>query len=134
MNPLELTARREALGLSQADLADYFDVKQLTVSRWEKGHRYPSDDTFLVDGLDTLEAFLDSLTENLWEDVEAQLPNAGTITIATYANNADWHAQLEPNDPHLPVKVHQAAAGRVRYEAAQEYDRAITIAPAHETD
>jgi DNA-binding transcriptional regulator YiaG len=38
----ELTARREALGLSQAELAERFGVHTMTVSKWERGvHRIP---------------------------------------------------------------------------------------------
>ena len=37
MNPIEFRAHRLALGLNQATLADLLDVKQNTISRWEKG-------------------------------------------------------------------------------------------------
>lgn len=38
----ELTARREALGLSQQTLAERFGVHYMTISKWERGlHRIP---------------------------------------------------------------------------------------------
>jgi DNA-binding transcriptional regulator YiaG len=37
VTPLELRARRKALGLSQSDLAEALGVTQHTVSRWEEG-------------------------------------------------------------------------------------------------
>lgn len=39
MQPVELRARRLALGLSQAQLADALDVKQAMISYWETGKR-----------------------------------------------------------------------------------------------
>jgi DNA-binding transcriptional regulator YiaG len=42
MTSHELTTRREALHLSQAELAQRFGVHTMTVSKWERGlHRIP---------------------------------------------------------------------------------------------
>lgn len=51
MRPIEVKARREALGLSQDRLADWLDVKRATVSRWETG-RQPIPDGVGDDLLD----------------------------------------------------------------------------------
>lgn len=37
MKPDELRQRREALGMTQDDLAQELGVKMMTVSRWERG-------------------------------------------------------------------------------------------------
>ena len=37
MKPEELKRRREALGMTQDDLARELGVKMMTVSRWERG-------------------------------------------------------------------------------------------------
>ena len=37
MKPEELKQRREALGMTQDDLARELGVKMMTVSRWERG-------------------------------------------------------------------------------------------------
>ncbi len=37
MKPDELRRRREALGMTQDDLAHELGVKMMTVSRWERG-------------------------------------------------------------------------------------------------
>jgi DNA-binding transcriptional regulator YiaG len=42
MEPAELTRRREALGLSRAELADLIGVNSATVWRWEEGRFNPS--------------------------------------------------------------------------------------------
>lgn len=39
MDPVELIARREQLGLSQSALADALDVKQASISHYETGKR-----------------------------------------------------------------------------------------------
>jgi len=39
ITPQQLTARREALGLSQAQLARALQVSEATISRWERGER-----------------------------------------------------------------------------------------------
>lgn len=59
MQPVEVRARREALGLSQERLADWLDVKRATVSRWETG-RQPIPDGVAGDLLD-LEASVGEL-------------------------------------------------------------------------
>jgi len=69
MNPVELKARRLALGLSQAELADLVGVAQNAVSQWETGSRRPKPGTavMLAEALDHLEdealALEDELTE-----------------------------------------------------------------------
>ena len=47
-----LRAKREALGLTQAEVADHLGVPQPQVSRFETGHRLPSSS--LMAGLVTL--------------------------------------------------------------------------------
>lgn len=37
ISPTELLAERQALGLSQQQLADELDVAKATISRWERG-------------------------------------------------------------------------------------------------
>lgn len=41
VSPQELRARREALGLSQTDLASYLGVSYWTLRNWESGRRAP---------------------------------------------------------------------------------------------
>jgi transcriptional regulator with XRE-family HTH domain len=41
MTPQELRAAREAMGITQQELADKLGVGQGTISRWEAGERQP---------------------------------------------------------------------------------------------
>ena len=59
MNPVEIVARREALGLSQVQLAALLGVAQNTVSAWERGKRnIPAG---VHTDLESLEALQDEL-------------------------------------------------------------------------
>ena len=43
LTPVGLRCRREALGLSRADLAEIFDVNEGTIRSWEIGKSEPRD-------------------------------------------------------------------------------------------
>ena len=42
MTPAEIKTLREKLGLTQSQLANKIGVNQVTVNRWERGHKRPS--------------------------------------------------------------------------------------------
>ena len=69
MSPLELIARREALGLSQSQLAAQLDVAQNTVSTWERGTRgIPPGITVEIEALEDIQdAMIDSVFAGLTE-------------------------------------------------------------------
>lgn len=75
MNPIEFRAHRLALGLNQATLADLLDVKQNTISRWEKGTAPIPEGV----GADLL-ALADRMTA-LVEACTTQGRQTGTITV-----------------------------------------------------
>ena len=53
MNPDELKTRREALGMTQSELAQELSVDVMTISRWERGAR--TIPTYLPLALETIE-------------------------------------------------------------------------------
>lgn len=134
LDPIEIIARREALGLSQADLADHLDIKQLTISRWETGARYPRDDTFLREALDTLEAFTADLAAELWAELTAQhaalADGERTLTLVTFADAESWRQRLPSSAPRLPVRVHHRLVGMLRAEAAEHFGLEVRIVTA----
>ena len=81
MEPIELRCRREALGLTQQELADILPVSQSAVAHWENGRRN------IPDGLDgdiaALERDREALIRQFERDVEAQLFDAERDTAAT---------------------------------------------------
>ena len=64
----ELTARREALGLSQEAMGEALGVKQATISNWEGGKRGIPEG--IGDDLAELEDLQDSLVDQIVELVE----------------------------------------------------------------
>ena len=88
MNPVEIVARREALGLSQVQLAALLGVAQNTVSAWERGKRnIPAG---VHTDLESLEALQDELIS---ETTQTLLGASGrvvlTLPMATPGNLPD---------------------------------------------
>jgi len=86
VNPIELKARRLALGLSQSELAELVGVGQNAVSQWETGARRPNPGTAVVlaDALDQLEDAAMDLEDELVELAEhkSALLDSPEVTLA----------------------------------------------------
>ncbi len=94
----ELRCRRLALGFDQSDLAYVLDVKQIVISRWERGDRpIPAG---VVRDIEVLEA----KQENLVEDYRVDHP----VTYRT--DRAFWDARPDLQD--VPLSFQQVAAAR----------------------
>src|SRR5438477_10603589 len=79
MTPAQLVARREALGLSQSDLARALDVPRLTVWRWESGtHKMPILIEMALRGV-AVTVLLD-LSEADWTDLTHLSERAASVT------------------------------------------------------
>ena len=106
MDPIELRARREALGLSQSELATLLGVKQNTWSQWETGKRG------VPDGVGEELARLEEVVEDLVDHLDSAL-DARVVTLVTYATDADlWEAQ--PHMLGIPSVLHRVASARCR--------------------
>lgn len=106
----EYQARREALGLSQGELATYIGVHQVNLSRWESGTTKPRNTTIL-DALNTLENALAGLEAKYIKAATAQLHNTATITTA--AEDLD---HLDASADHIkPILIRVAAAHARRH-------------------
>ena len=106
MNPIEFKARREALGLSQSELARLLDVKQVTISAWENGTR--SIPVGAEVQLEDIEEVMEDLVGEILESREA---GVGDMPLMTYASNA----ALDVGAPHLaglPAAMHRVACAR----------------------
>lgn len=92
LTPIGLRCRREALGLSRADLAEIFDVNEGVIRSWEIGKSEPRDPLSIHMALGNLEdAALECLDELLApiEDEDETVRTLPTALIA-YSTQADY--------------------------------------------
>lgn len=113
LTPVGLRCRREALGLSRADLAEIFDVNEGTIRSWEIGKSEPRDPLSVHMTLGNLEdTALECLDELLApiEDQDETVRSLPTALIA-YSTQADYeqHARWAQR---LPLAAYRACVGR----------------------
>jgi len=105
MDPLEITARREALGMSQAKLAEWLPWKTSRVSEAQSGRRAWPD--WATARLEEAEELADQIAETLYEAGLAQ--GQSPALVPSYADDQafwdDW-----PDLDGLPACVHRVAA------------------------
>lgn len=126
-DPIELRSRREALGLSQVDLARLLGIKQNTVSQWEAGMRSPRDPVGVLMALSGLEDEFDDLVDRIAELGEhaSAVRDSSSVELRTYASDAVyWVAEAAAARKGIPAAMHRAATA---YAArALESEQAIT--------
>ncbi|MBA3019644.1 DUF1870 family protein [Propionicimonas sp.] len=103
---IELRARREALGLSQQQLASAIHVAQSTLAQWESGKRR-------IPGIRPELNVLEALVEDFIDDLVDQVNTGGAESLRTYLADTDWWA-TDPvvNALALPAALHRVAAAR----------------------
>lgn len=122
MAPIELKARRLALGMNQQQLARLLHVRQATVSMWERGgHSIPHR-------LDSELALLEDAAADLADRMVELLDAAPDIdALLVHDDERDfWKAQ--PEHEGLPVICQQVAAARAATEMRDD-GRKIWILP-----
>lgn len=114
MEPVELRARREALGLSQASLAAWLGNAQPTVSAWEKGTRT------IPDGLDgelyELELRVLDLADQMIDACQAVGEEAVLLTFTDDGALSRAHPEMDG----WPSALHRVAAARAQAELRVE--------------
>lgn len=127
MNPIELRARRAALGLSQAELAALLGCPRTVLSTWETGARKPRYPLEIQASLAELEDVLDGLISDLAEQIEhaSGVQDSAVIVKRTYESDEDWWAvDAEARGARLPAAMHRVALARA---AAEARDDGITV-------
>lgn len=113
LTPVGLRCRREALGLSRADLAEIFDVNEGVIRSWEIGKTEPRDPLSIHMALGALEdAALECLDELLEpaDDRDETVRSLPTALIA-YSTQTDY-AQHTRWARRLPIAAYRACVGR----------------------
>lgn len=104
--PIELRARREALGLSQQQLATWLAVAQSTLAQWESGRRRIPG---IRPELNVIEAILNDLVDELTQQGQTN------PTLTTYRTDEQWWgADPAARDTGLPATLHRVATARAQ--------------------
>ena len=113
LTPVGLRCRREALGLSRANLAKILDVNEGVIRSWEIAKSEPRDPLGVHMALVALEdAALECLDELLSpiEDQDEAVRSLPTALIS-YATQADYE-QCTRWAQRLPIAAYRACVGR----------------------
>ena len=113
LTPVGLRCRREALGLSRADLAKILDVNEGVIRSWEIAKSEPRDPLGVHMALVALaDATLECLDE-LLSPIEDQDEAVRSLPIAliAYATQADYE-QCTRWAQRLPIAAYRACVGR----------------------
>ncbi len=103
---IELRARREALGLSQQQLATWLAVAQSTLAQWESGRRRIPG---IRPELNIIETILDDLIDNLTHQGQT------SPTLTTYLTDEHWwNTNPRAKQIKLPAALHRVAAARAQ--------------------
>lgn len=117
MDPIEIKARREALGLNQEDMAAILGVKQITVSQWERGTRSPRDPAEIAMRLGQIEKIHDKIIDRLCEIGEhsSSVRDTPEVVLHTYrTDEAYWAADAEARENDWPAVLHRSACAWAR--------------------
>lgn len=110
MDPIELTARREALGMSKTLLAEMLGNRQSSISQWETG-KYK-----IPENVDAEIAHLEDLTEGLIEQMVAiarDLTDSGQA-VAFQVHAGKWAAGPTHEGTALLAVLQRIAAARAQ--------------------
>ncbi|OMG23810.1 helix-turn-helix domain-containing protein [Actinomyces naeslundii] len=108
LTPAGLKARRQALGLSQAELGDIIDASQAAITQWENGTRAPRNPTQIATALAAAENQLHHFTQQLTQTAKTHADQAGTrvVILTTLSSGSPIdNADLTP-------ALHRTAIGR----------------------
>ncbi len=131
MNPIEIKARREALGLSQEQLGHMLGgVSRSTISTWEMGTRAPRDPVTVHMQLCQAEDVLAILIDEAAEAMEhaSGVHNSPSVRYRTYASDADfWARDARAKAGEWAAALHRVAAAHAAAAVRDEYEIAVEI-------
>ncbi|CRH90131.1 putative zinc finger/helix-turn-helix protein%2C YgiT family [Chlamydia trachomatis] len=130
MEPIEITARRSALGLNQADFAHLLGVKQATISHWETGKRNPNNPDRLTGEIAQFERLHQQIVDETLQILRNVLDSKEDtlVFVATFADDEDyWEVDAQAKQLTLPAAFHRSATAQAAQEAEAEYGVRVEI-------
>lgn len=128
LTPVGLRCRREALGLSRADLARILNTSEGVIRSWEISKSEPRDPISIDKAFSALEdAALDCLNE-LLTHAEYKSAQGLAVTLTAYSTQADYE-QNTHFAQRLPVAAYRACVGRAFQILSDEDIPAEIISP-----
>ena len=108
LTPAGLKARRQALGLSQAELGNIINASQAAIAQWETGARAPRNPTQVATALAAAEDQLHHFTKQLAQAAKNHADHTGTrVVVLTTLSDSSLIDSTE-----LSPALHRTAAGR----------------------
>jgi transcriptional regulator with XRE-family HTH domain len=128
VEPIELTARREALGLTIAGLAKHLDIRESNLARWEGGTYTPRDWDWIDEALERLERYQDDEFHRLRALADESGLEGPAGRIRTYGSDADlWSASESAKQLRVPAVVHRTAAARAAVAFRENHGKPADI-------
>lgn len=135
MESIELTARREALGLGVYALADYLNVRHQNVARWEMGKNPPREWGWINDALAKLEHYQNDLVASMVTTAVESHKSTGELGLITFTTDDhywDWMPQAAGES--IPVGIHRAATARAAMVLREKFNEPVAISSAPRAD
>lgn len=130
MTPVELQARREALGLSLKALGEVWGVRPQSIARWEYGQNQPKSWDWMDESLSAMEDYLADLIDTTVQNAQQAYEDTGEVALVTYDSRGafyHWHPAARdyewPNDGlGVPVELHRVATAHAAVKLRKLYD------------
>lgn len=116
---IEFQARREALNLTQDDLASIFKLRgRVMISRWENGVAIPRDPQSIMDTLSKLEHLFLELVDRYFDAGENAIELPDAILCASHEDYAQACPELAAQG--IPWKLHRNAVTHAHMQLRAE--------------
>lgn len=123
---IEFQARREALNISQDDMAKVLGIQQNTLSQWENGARTPRDPQSVMDTLEGLEQIFLDMVDRYFDAGE----NAIELSDMVLCRSRDDYERACPElaAQGIPWKLHRNAVAHAHMALRAEGYEVATYA------
>lgn len=135
MTPVEMMARREALGLSRKALAEVLNIREENVNRWEFGKNHPRDWSWIDEALTALEDHQETLIEEMVTSATERHQGTGELVLMTFHSRRDYYRWLPearqkewaPGVQGIPVELHRSATARAAAQLRRQYAEPVQV-------